>query len=291
LLFFGDPTPGGEPIVRHLARLGWDESRGTVAYEARFARGRRESYPALAAELSALPLDAQFTVGTDLLRALQPSASKVPVVFIVSDDPVATGLVASLAGRPGGRFTGVSFMSPQLAGKRLELLREIVPSLGRVAALTDAGHLGLYVPELERAAQALGVTVVPIAFEAPEEFPAAFARARASGAQAMFVVPSRYTLAYAQRIASLAVEHRIAAISAYDSFARSGGLMAYGPTAEESTERAAAMLDRVLRGAKPADMPVEQASRIELIVNKDAVAAMKLTLLPSLQARVQRWVP
>ena len=284
MLYFGEPAPGGEAIVRLLARHGWDEARGNLSYVARYARGRRDAYPALAAELAAMPLDALFCIGTDILRVVQPLASRAPVVFVVSDDPVATGLVASLA-RPGGRFTGVSFMSPQLAAKRLQLLREVVPGLRRVAALTDPGHLGLYVPELERAARELGIAIVPVQFETTDEFPAAFATMRTAGTEGLFVVPSRYTLAYAKRIGALCVEHGIPAISAYDAFARGGGLMSYGPTSEETLERAASILDRVLRGAKPADVPVEQPARVALLINAGAVSAMKLKVPPGFLAR------
>lgn len=279
MLFFGSAPAGGngdQAIVRELASLGWIEGR-TIGYAMRYANGRRESYPALAAELSRLPLDAIFCIGSDVARAFLGVEATVPVIFAVSDDPVASGMVRSLA-RPGGRFTGVSFMSPELAGKRLEILKAVVPALRRVAVLTDAAHDALYVPAFERAAGAMDVAPLPLHFEAASDFPAAFARAVSAGAQAMFVVPSRYTLAYARDLAALSIAHRLPAISAYDTFARSGGLMSYGPTMEESLKRAASFVDRVLKGASPATLPVEQPARHVLLVNRQAAAALSLAL-------------
>jgi putative tryptophan/tyrosine transport system substrate-binding protein len=279
MLFFGSEAPAGyasEPIVRELAKLGWEERR-TVEYHVRYAGGRREPYPQLAAELSALPLDAIFSAGSDIARAFLPIASAVPVVFAVSDDPVASGTVQSLA-RPGGRFTGVTFMSPELAGKRLELLKAVVTDLRRVAVLTDAGHDALYVPEFAQASRSMQVEPLPIRFESAADFPGAFAEARRLRAEAMFVVPSRYTLVYAQQLAKLSLEHGLPAISAYDTFVRAGGLMSYGPTMAEVLQRAASLVDRVLKGARPATLPVEQPVHHELIVNGRTAAAFRMTL-------------
>ena len=285
MLFFGAPPAGGnaaEPIVRQLTELGWVEGRN-VEYAMRYAGGKREAFPALAAELSALPLDVIFSVGSDVARTFRPIASSTPVVFAASDDPVATGIVSSLA-RPGGRFTGVSFMSPQLAAKRLELLKEMLPAVRRVAVLTDPGHEA-YLPEFVRAAETMNVALTTIRFETAAEFAAAFASAKAAGADALFVVPSRYTLAYGRQLAELSIKHRLPAISAYDAFARAGGLLAYGPTSQEMIVRAASFIDRILRGAKAGDLPVEQASGVALLVNATTAKALGLTIPPSILVR------
>lgn len=290
MLFFGSPPPGGhaaEPIVRELATLGWIEGRN-IGYAMRYASGRREAFPVLAAELSAMPLDLIFCVGTDAARTFHPIASSTPIVFAASDDPVASGMVRSLA-RPGGRFTGVSFMSPQLAAKRLELLKELIPALRRVAVLSDPGHEA-YVPEFARAAEAMKVSLVTIRFDAPSEFSSAFAPAKEAGVDAMFVVPSRYTLFFARQLAELSIEHRLPAISAYDAFARGGGLLAYGPTSKELIARSASFIDRILRGAKPADLPIEQASGVALLVNLATADALGLTIPPSILLRADETI-
>lgn len=283
-LFFGAPPPegiGAEPIVRRLAAYGWVD-RGKASFVARWARGDATAYAGLAGELAALAPDVCCAIGSDIAQTLVHAAPAVPVVFAVSDDPVANGMVASLA-RPGARATGVVFMSPELAGKRLEILREIAPGIRRVAVLTDSRHRALYLPPLERAAAALGLALTTSTFESPADFDAAFARA--AGAEGVFVVPSRYSLAYAGRMAEIAAARRLPAISAYDAFARAGGLVSYGPTVDEVLARLATQIDRVLRGARPEDTPVEQPTRIALIVNRRTAATIGLAIPPALLAR------
>ena len=285
MLFFGAPPAGGnaaEPIVRRLTELGWIEGRN-VEYAMRYAGGKREAFPALAAELSALPLDVIFSVGSDVARTFRPIASNTPVVFAASDDPVASGIVSSLA-RPGGRFTGVSFMSPQLAAKRLELLKEMLPALRRVAVLTDPGHEA-YLPEFVRAAETMNVALTTIRFETAAEFAAAFANAKAAGADALFVVPSRYTLAYG-RAARGVVDHASSSRDLRLRCFRAGGRSArLRPTSQEMIVRAASFIDRILRGAKAGDLPVEQASGVALLVNATTAKALGLAMPPSILSR------
>jgi putative ABC transport system substrate-binding protein len=279
ILSFGDPPPPGsppEPIVAQLRRLGYAEGRN-VEYVRRYAGGKRDAYAALARELLRERLDVIYTPGSDIAQTFNTQSPNVPVVFTVSDDPVASGLVRSLA-RPGGMFTGVTLMSPELAGKRLELLRATLPSLRRVAVLYDPEHRATYLPEMKVAAAHLGVDFVPLKFNQPADFPSAFAIAKKDGADAMFVEPSRFTLVYARRLGELAIENRVAAISAYDLFARSGGLLSYGPRYEEQAVRAAALIDRILNGARPAELPVEQPTRFALVVNLKTAAALGITV-------------
>lgn len=287
LSFGAPPAPGApeEPIARHLRALGYREG-SNVVFERRYADGVRERYPEFAAELLRSKVEVIFAQGSDVARAFRDAAPTVPVVFVVSDDPVATGLVHSLA-RPGGLFTGISLMSPELGGKRLEYLKLALPALHRVAVLYDKGH-ELYLAQMRSPAEKLGVALLPIEFAGIPDLPSAFAAAALERAQAMFVVPSRFTLFYAARLAELSIQHRIPAISAYDIFANAGGLLSYGPIQDDAIVRAAALIDRILRGAKPAELPVEQPTRIALVVNKRTASALGMTLPQALLQQAER---
>jgi putative ABC transport system substrate-binding protein len=285
ILNFGAvPAPDGapEPIVRHLRALGYVEGTN-IEYERRYAAGDRDRYPALAAELLRSKVDLIFAAGSDISRAFLRSAPRVPVVFIASDDPVESGLVQSLA-RPGGLFTGVSLMSPELGGKRLELMKETMPGLRRVAVMYDQHH-EFYLTQMHPPAAQLGVEIVALKFDGADEFASVFAAAKGAGADAMFVAPNRYTLVYAARIAALSVENRLPAVSAYDAFARAGGLLSYGPIQDDASVRAAAQIDRILRGASPLDLPVERMARIALVVNLRTARALGITIPQSLLLR------
>lgn len=286
ILDFGDaPKPGAapDPIILALRRLGYVEGRN-VRYIRRYAGGKRDAYAMLAAAILREPVDVVYTPGSDIAQAFKAAAPGVPIVFTVSDDPVAGGLVQSLA-RPGGMFTGVTLMSPELAGKRLELLKLALPALRRVAILYDPGHHASYVADMREAAQRMDIAFLPVRFNEPAEFPAAFNTSTKYGADAMFVEPNRFTLIYARRLGELAIQHRIAAISAYDTFAHAGGLLAYGARYEEQAVRAAALIDRIVQGARPADLPVEQPTRFALVVNLRTARALGLTLPESLLLR------
>ena len=286
ILNFGPPPQAGappEPIVRYLAELGY-RAGTTVAYEVRYAIGDRDAYPRLAHELLQRDLDVLFLPGSDIGPTLAEQKPAIPVVFAISDDPVAGGVVASLA-RPGGRVTGVTHMSPELAGKRLEILKEAVPKLQRVAVLHDPTTIVQYYGQLELASGEAGVRLVPAPYRSTADFAPAFASARRAGAQAIFVEPNRYTLGYAKEVAALAISHRIPAISAYDAFVRGDGLLSYGATANDIIGRAAAQIDKILRGTPPGDIPVEQPVRFALVVNNRAASAMSLTLPQSLLLR------
>jgi ABC-type uncharacterized transport system substrate-binding protein len=286
ILNFGDAPRAGaaaEPITVALHRLGYVEGRN-VRYIRRYAGGRRDAYAKLAAAILREPVDVVYCPGSDIAQAFKSESPRVPIVFTVSDDPVASGLVETLA-RPGGMFTGVTLMSPELAGKRLELLKLALPTLRRVAILYDPQHQATYMADMQDAAQRMDVAFLPVRFDEPGQLPAAFGTATKYGADAMFVEPNRYTLIYAHRLGELAIAHRIAAISAYDTFARAGGLLAYGARYEEQAVRAAALIDRVVKGAQPSDLPVEQPTRFVLVLNLRTAKALGLTLPESLLLR------
>jgi putative ABC transport system substrate-binding protein len=286
ILNFGDPpVPGAppEPIVRYMGELNYVAGT-SIAYDYRYARGDRDAYIALARELAAAAPDVLFMPGSDIAPTLAAVKPTIPVVFAVSDDPVASGVVASLS-RPGGRITGVTHMSPELAAKRLQILKEAVPQLRRVAVLYDPGQVVQYYGQLELASRDAGIRLVPTPFRTRAELAPAFAAARRAGARAMFVEPNRFTLAYAKEVAALAIDNGIPAISAYDAFVRGNGLLSYGATADEIVGRAAAQIDKILRGTPPGDIPVEQPVRFALVVNARAAEALHLKLPQALLLR------
>jgi putative tryptophan/tyrosine transport system substrate-binding protein len=279
ILNFGPPPAAGgppEPIVRYLRSLNYVADTNVI-FELRYANGDRDAYRALASELLRRNLDVLFMPGSNIAQTLKEVAPKIPVVFAVSDDPVASGVVQSLA-RPGGLVTGVTHMSPELAAKRLEILKEAVPNLRRVAMLYDPDQVVQYFQELQLAADRKRIRLIPGKFSSIADFDSVFAATTREGAQAMFVEPNRFTLAYAAQVARLAIKYRIAAISAYDTFVRNGGLLTYGATADDMIGRAAAQIDKILHGTKPADIPVEQPARFALIVNARAAAALGVTI-------------
>ena len=286
ILGFGDAPPAGsppEPIATALARLGYVEGRN-VTFVRRYAGGRRERFPGLVAEILQQHPDLVYSAGSDIARTFKAAGPHVPVVFVVSDDPVASGVVVAM-NRPGGMFTGVSMMSPELSGKRLELLAAALPALARVAMLYEPDHLAAYPAEMKAATARMSIALVPVAFRVPADFPGALDAARAAGVDAVFVEPSRFTLAYARDLGRFAIERRLPAISAYDAFARAGGLMTYGPRLDLVAERAAAQIDRILRGARPAEIPVEQPTHFALILNLRTARALDLALPQSLLLR------
>ena len=282
--FGAPPAEGGPPdaMPAQLARLGLQDGVH-LRYQLRYARGQRERFDELLNDLLRREVDLIHAAGSDITRVLLAKAPRVPVVFIASDDPVESGLVRSLA-QPGGWLTGMTMMSPQLGGKRLETLKLIVPGLRRVAVMYDRYH-AFYLEQMKAPAAVLGLELEPLGFEDAGDFAGVFARARRAGAEAMFVAPNRYTLVFASRIAELSVQQRMPAISAYDSFARAGGLLSYGPVQADALVRAAEQIARVLHGEHPSRLPVEQLSRIVLIANQKTARAMGVSLPAAILAR------
>ena len=249
--------------------------------------GRSDRAADLAAELVRLKVDVIVAYAEPAIQGAKNATKTIPIVMGSSADPVGTGLVTSLA-RPGGNITGVSGMLPDLAGKPLQLLRELLPGVARVAFLAARRETAarLFLEETQVAGQKLGVQIQPVIVKGPEEFEGAFAAVIKERAGALVVEP--IFTEYRRRIVDLAARHRLPAVSDWREFAEAGGLMSYGPNAPETYRRAATYVDKILKGAKPADLPVEQPTRFELVINMKTAKALGLTFPPTILIRADQ---
>jgi ABC-type uncharacterized transport system substrate-binding protein len=274
-----------EAFRQGLRELGYVEGQN-IAIEYRFAEGRPERLPALAAELVRLKVDVILTTAAPAPQAAKQATSAIPIVFAVTGDPVAEGLVASVA-RPGGNITGLATIAPELVGKQLELLKEVAPKVSRVAVLQnprDHAHPPM-LRQAEGVAGALGVQVHILQARTPPEIEAAFAAMRSQRAGGVLVLRDGLFLVQRTQIAALAAKNRLPAVYGNREHAEAGGLMAYGASAPHMFRRAATYVDKILKGAKPADLPVEQPTKFELVVNLKTAKALGLTIPPSLLQR------
>jgi putative tryptophan/tyrosine transport system substrate-binding protein len=284
VLVLGPPDRGLEPFHQGLQDLGYVEGK-TIALVSRFAEGKAERLPALAAELVGLHVDLIVAYAFQATRAAQQATQTLPIVMVdVGRDPVEAGLVASLA-HPGGNVTGLVDLGMQLHGKRLELLHEVVPRGARVAALFDGGAPGqrrLHMHEAEPAARALGWTVQAWEVHGTEDFARVFAALTAEQPQALYVAGGPLMIANRTRIADFALQHRFPSVYELRAAVEAGGLMSYGPSRADLSRRAATYVDKLLKGATPADLPVEQPTKFELVINLKTAQALGLTLPPTL---------
>jgi putative ABC transport system substrate-binding protein len=265
-----------------MRELGYVEGKNLVI-EWRFAEGRTELLPVLAAELVQMNVDVILSEGTTSTRAAQQATTIIPIVIGNAGDPVGSGFVKSLA-RPGGNITGLSNIAPDISSKHLEMLRSFVPKLTRVAVLVipdNASHAAI-LKSVQTAGQRVGINIVEVQARAPQEIPAAFSKIIQERAGALIV--ARDPLFYEQRsqIADLASKYRLPSIAARWEFARVGGLMSYGTSSVDSYRRAATYVDKIFKGAKPADLPVEQPMRFELFINGKTAKALGLKIPQSL---------
>jgi len=254
--------------------------------EYRFAAGQPERFAALAAELVRLKVDLLVTDATPAAQAAKDATSTIPIVMAVSAAPIEAGLVASLA-RPGGNVTGLSVMAPELGGKRLELLKEVLPNVSRVAVLWSTGNL-TYPAQwraLEAAAHVLGVQLHPLAVPNPNELDSIFAAMTRAGAEALITLADAVLWNHRTRVVELTAQHRLPAMFPEREFADAGGFMAYGPSVPDSFRRAAVYVDRILKGAKPGDLPVEQPTQFNLVINLKTAKALGITMPPTLLMR------
>jgi len=264
-----------------LRELGYVEGRNFMI-EYRSADGRRERFPELATELVRLKVDVILTRGTPAVMAAKNATGTIPVVMAASGDPLLSGVVAGLA-RPGGNVTGLSAIVVEVTGKRLQLLREVVPGVSRIAVLFDMGNPNnaLQWKETEIAAPSLGVQPQLLDVRKPGDFGGAFDAAIRQRAGAMVVGIDALTQANHRSIIDLAAKHRLPAIYASREFVDAGGLVAYGVSYPHLYHRAASFVDKILKGAKPADLPVEQPTKFELVVNLKTAKALGLTIPPT----------
>ena len=266
-----------------LRERGYIEGQNLVI-EYRWTGGQLERAPALAAELVGLKVDLIVAAASPRVRAAMEATSTIPIVMVYVPDPVVSGLVASLA-RPGGNVTGLTFtVGPDLVGKHLQLLKEAVPKLSRVAVLLDPAspYYPANLRETQAAAQALGMTLLSYEVRAPEEFEGAFSAMTKARAKALLMLPHPFLFFHAQRIAELAAKSRLPAVYPYREVVEVGGLMAYAANAPSMMRRAATYVDRILKGTKPADLPVERPTKFELVINLKTAKALGLTIPQSL---------
>jgi putative ABC transport system substrate-binding protein len=283
----GDP-PGGalrEAFVQGLREHGYEEGRNIVVEWRLFAGA--DELPRLAAELVRLPVDVLVAPGGATALAAKQATSTIPIVFATTSDPVGQGLVDSLA-RPGGNVTGLSSLFAPLAQKRLELLKQAAPRISRVAFLYDASEPGSVgtIPLILAAAGLLGLTVEALGVQAPEEFEQAFEAATRLPADALLASQGFLLRGQRQRIVDFAAKHRLPAMYAWREAVASGGLMSYGPDTPAQFRRAAYYVDRILKGAKPADLPVEQPMTFELVVNLKTARELSISFPPEIQLQI-----
>ena len=265
--------------MQRLRELGWIEDR-TVKIQYYWTQGRPERAAELASEILAQKVDVIVTYG-GAVTTLKQATTLIPIVFAVANDPIGSGLVASLS-RPGGNVTGLSLEVTELAGKRLQLLREIVTNLRRFAVLFDVGYSGseLQMRELQTTAHKLGVEVEPTRIRRSENIAPSFEALKFQKVDALYVVENSLTMANGRQIAASALSARLP--TAFG--ARDGGLMSYGPKYADLFRRAAEIVDKILRGAKPGDIPVEELTNFELVVNLSTAKALGLAVPPTLLA-------
>jgi len=287
--YLGSGTPATQSawvaaFVQRLRELGWIEGR-TVAIEYRWAEGRDERFAKIAAELVRFKVDVIVTSGTPAVMALKQATSVIPIVFAQAGDPVANNLVASLA-RPGGNITGLSNQTRELAGKRLELLREVVPGLHRLAILVNVGNPSavLEMGEAQAAARTLGLDVAVVEIRRAEDIGPAFETLKAR-AEALYVCGDPLVTTNRIRINTLALSARLPTMHGLREHVDAGGMMSYGPNFPAMFRRAADLVDKILRGTKAADIPVEQPTTFDLVINLITAKALGLNVPPTLLAR------
>ena len=281
----------GSPVTNNLfsealQALGFIEGK-TIILEVRGAEGRVDRLPALAAELVQLNVDVIVAWGVEPLEAVRKATNRIPIVMVARGDPVATGFVASLA-KPGGNITGVTVAGPEIAGKRLELLKEALPGLSRVAVLRDPAHEPAYLHETESAARALNLRLLVLTVRAAADLDGAIKVAVKQRAQAMLINETSMLSAHRAQLAELAIRNRLPVIGSWKPSAQAGFLMSYGPETSDLFRRPATYVDRILKGAKPADLPIEQPRTFEMVINLKTAKALGLSLPRQLLLRADQ---
>src|SRR5262245_59813540 len=281
-------SPRVEAFRQRLRELGYVEAKNIVI-EYRYAEGKRERLPNLAAELVRLKVDVIVAFSPAAILAAKKASPTIPIVFASVGDPVGDGFVSSLA-RPGGNITGLSAMSPDLDGKRLELLKEAFPKAARVAFLWPSGGTrgNLTLTDMEAAAKALGLKLLSLPVRGLDDFESAFARAKRDGAQALITTANSLIITQQRQLLDFAAKNRLPAMYPTSEFVEAGGLMSYAPNNADLWQRAATYVDNILKGAKPADLPIEQPKKFEFVINLKAATRIGLTIPPNVLARADK---
>jgi putative ABC transport system substrate-binding protein len=274
--------PRVEAFRQGLSESGYIEGQN-VTVEFRYAEGRAERLPQLTAQLVQLNVQVIATIGTQATSVAQRTTTTIPIVAL-ADELVRSGLVASLA-RPGGNTTGVQILAPEITAKRLELLKQVLPMVSRVAVLSDPGQSLSQLPPLEEAARSLGVQLQVLEVRGEGDIESAFQAAKGGRAGAIQILASPLLFAYSKAIIGLAAKHRLPAIYEWREAVEAGGLASYGPSLFEMWRQTALVVGKVLKGAKPADLPIEQPTKFELVINLKTAKALGLTIPQSLLLR------
>ena len=285
----GPSNPNIEEFLQGLKELGYVEGKNIVI-EYRWADGKRERLSDLAADLVTVKkVDIIVARNTPATLAAKAATTTIPIVMVGPGDPVRLGLVASLA-RPGGNITGLSLLATELTGKRLELLKEAFPKIARVAVLWNSGDsaMTLRVKEAEVSAEALGVTIQRVGVQDPNDFERAFSAMSGQAADALLVTLDTFTAFHQRRILEFAAKYRFPAMYERIDFVEAGGLMTYGPSLSEIFRRAAVYVDKILKGTKPANLPVEQPTKFEFVINLKTAKQIGLTVPPNVLVRADR---
>jgi putative ABC transport system substrate-binding protein len=270
-----------------LRQMGYEEGR-SIAFEARWAEGRVDRLPALAAELVRLQVNVIVTGGGETARAAKQATATIPIVMATGSDPVRLGVVSSLA-QPGGNVTGVTSLSSELIAKRLQLLRELLPKVSRVAILSDETlNSRTSVRDTEVGARTLHIEIRPVGVRDPKQLEQAIAGAHRERAAALIVIASPSLFIARGHIADLALKHRLPTVLGGREYAEAGGLLSYAVSYPGLFRRAALYVDKILKGAKPADLPIEQPTKFELVINLKTAKALGLTIPPSLLQRADQ---
>jgi putative tryptophan/tyrosine transport system substrate-binding protein len=278
--------PQARTLQEGLRDLGYIDGQN-ISIEYRFAEGKAERLPDLAADLVRLKPDVLFPIGGDVAPFVSKATQTIPIVFVMSADPLQLGLVASVA-RPGGNTTGFTFLQDELASKRLELLKEVAPRISRVAFLSNPDHPDNELRVAQRAATALGLQLQPIDMRGPGDLDGALQAVTQASVDALYVVASRQTVASLPRIVNFATKNELPLAGGWGAWAQAGGLLSYGPNVGEVVRNAATYVDKIFKGARPGDLPVQQPTRFELLINLRSAKALGLSIPESLLLRADK---
>jgi putative tryptophan/tyrosine transport system substrate-binding protein len=288
VLLYSTPQedPQAKSLQQGLRDLGYIDGQN-ISIEYRFAEGNAERLPDLAADLVRLKPDVLFPIGGDVAPFVSKATQTIPIIFVMSADPLQLGLVASLA-RPGGNATGFTFLQDELASKRLELLKEVAPRISRVAFLSNPDHPDNELRVAQRAATALGVHLQPIEMRGPHNLDGALQAVTKATVDALYVVASRQTVASIPRIVNYATKNELPLAGGWGAWAQAGGLLSYGPNVGEVVRNAATYVDKIFKGSKPGDLPVQQPTRFELLINLRSARALGLSIPESFLLRADK---